>query len=379
MDNYLKNMGNRIRSEFNDLKRTLDSASEELNIDLEKLKNIISGNCNIEDTYQLIFKMGEKYPIDISDLFLLKDDCDNGIKLMKRYQSEISSIIFDRKDKDDNLKPYYEYRDSAMSRLSPFKPEWIRELRVVENSDPNNPDVIYNNGHFLHQSTFFIGPVNFYWKEGGKSYCREMNTGDSNYITPFYPHSFTSRDKDKDTIIIAVTFGGEVRKNQKEIYWMGNNRMQKFIEMGKQKQKHKFIPVSINQSKEYDIVNSSYKIKKLADASHLSICRGFEIEVLGSDMNDTFEVPSHTYVYNYGKSNVQFYWEHDGNNHKKMFEPGDSIYIQPFIKYSFENREKVNADIITIEVSTAINDSTQIELSYFLNNNRITNETERWF
>ena len=88
-----------------------------------------------------------------------------------------------------------------------------------------------------------------------------MNTGDSNYITPFYPHSFASRDKDKDTIIIAVTFGGEVRKNQKEIYWMGNDRIQKFIEMGKQKQKHNFVPISINQNKEYDIINSSYKIK----------------------------------------------------------------------------------------------------------------------
>ena len=32
-----------------------------------------------------------------------------------------TQALFDRKDKDNNLKPYYEYRDSAMSILSPFK------------------------------------------------------------------------------------------------------------------------------------------------------------------------------------------------------------------------------------------------------------------
>ena len=58
-----------------------------------------------------------------------------------------------------------------MSKLGPFKPEWIKELRNVNDSDPRNPEIAYNNGHFLHQLTFFIGPVNFYWKEGENYYC----------------------------------------------------------------------------------------------------------------------------------------------------------------------------------------------------------------
>lgn len=392
MDNYLKKMGSRIRSEFNDLKRTLVSASKELDIDLIELENIISGNCNLDDTHKLIFKIGEKYSIDISDLFLLEDDCDNGVKLMKGYESKLSSRIYDRKDKDNNLKPYYDYRDTAMSKLCPFKPEWIRELRVVENSDPNNPDVVYNVGHLMHQMTFFIGPVNYYWKdENGKSYCKEFNTGDSNYITPYYPHSFTSRDKNKDAIIIAVTFGGDVRRSLKEMYWMGKNRIQKFIEMGKKKSKNiisiptnehanlKHLGISDSLNKEYHIINSSYKIKKLMDAHPLSICRGFNIEVLSGGVNDIFESSFHTYAYNYGDSSVYFYWENNGINYKKLFEPGDSIYIQPFIKYSYENKEKVNANIVSMEVVTSINESTQIELSCFLNNDRLTNETERWF
>ena len=62
----------------------------------------------------------------------------------------------------------------------------------------------------MHQTTFFIGPVNFYWETGGKRYCAEMNTGDSNYITPFVPHSFASRDPEQPGLIIAVTFSGLV-------------------------------------------------------------------------------------------------------------------------------------------------------------------------
>ena len=51
-----------------------------------------------------------------------------------------------------------------MSRIGPFRPEWIKELRVVDDADPLNPDVQYNNGHLMMQTTFFVGPVNFYYE-----------------------------------------------------------------------------------------------------------------------------------------------------------------------------------------------------------------------
>ena len=60
--------------------------------------------------------------------------------------------------------PYYLYKDTVMSKVSTFRPEWIQQLKVVKNSNPNNSDVRFNNGHFLHQFTYFIGPVNFYYK-----------------------------------------------------------------------------------------------------------------------------------------------------------------------------------------------------------------------
>jgi methylphosphonate synthase len=111
-----------------------------------------------------------------------------------------------------------------MSRLGPFRPEWIEELRVVSDPDPENPDVGYNNGHLMMQTTFFIGPVNFYYELRGKKYCFEANTGDSNFISPFVKHSFTSRDPDQQALIIAVTYGGAVRKALGDFARMGGER-----------------------------------------------------------------------------------------------------------------------------------------------------------
>ena len=45
-----------------------------------------------------------------------------------------------------------------------------------------------------------------------------MNTGDSNFITPFWKHSFTSRDKTKEAYIVAVAFSGDVGRARNELY-----------------------------------------------------------------------------------------------------------------------------------------------------------------
>ena len=64
------------------------------------------------------------------------------------------------------------------------------------------------------QATLFLGPVNFYYELNGKKFCVEANAGDSNFISPFVKHSFTSRDGDADAgipAIVAVTYGGHMR------------------------------------------------------------------------------------------------------------------------------------------------------------------------
>jgi len=99
-----------------------------------------------------------------------------------------------------------------MSSLAPFRPEWIMELCYVDDNDPNNPNVQWNRGHFMHQFTYFIGEVNFYYIDSdGKKQVAVMNTGDSMYITPFTPHTFTTRTGAKHNgLILAITYGNKL-------------------------------------------------------------------------------------------------------------------------------------------------------------------------
>jgi methylphosphonate synthase len=126
---------------------------------------------------------------------------------MRSEESKQSSRIMERAG-----HPYYEYRDTAMSKTAPFRPEWIMELCSVDDNDPRNKLVQWNNGHFLHQFTYFIGEVNFYYIDSdGEKKVAVMNTGDSMYITPFVSHSFASRNGAKQPgLILALTYGSKI-------------------------------------------------------------------------------------------------------------------------------------------------------------------------
>ena len=173
-------IGNRLLAEANDLKRTIDSISKEICVDISKFENVIDGYASFEEAVELATQFSQNYPVSLGDLIIDLPDHVDGVLIMRAEESKKSARVFKRKDSLQKYTDYYEYRDTATSNISPFKPEWIKELRYVDNPDPENPDVAYNNGHFLHQMTAFIGPVNFYWEIDGKKYSSEMNTGDSN-------------------------------------------------------------------------------------------------------------------------------------------------------------------------------------------------------
>ena len=206
----MQKLGKRILAEANDLKRTPEALADELGYDLSVVQSVINGNSNFDVAKSLLTRMCDKYPIAFAKIWVEPNDTDEGVKLMRAQQSKSTARVFSRKNRLGKESSYYEYRDTVMSRTSTFRPEWIKPIRIVNNDAPDNPDVAYNKGHLMHQCTFFIGEVNFYWEIDGTKYSAEMNTGDSNYITPFVPHSFTSRNPKEPGVIIAVTFGGEV-------------------------------------------------------------------------------------------------------------------------------------------------------------------------
>lgn len=219
-------MGSQLLSEANDLKRPLEIAAAEMGVELPFLDAFMNGDVELDAAHHFLRTMSTTYPVALSDLLVETDDTAHGARITTAAEGESTRRILDRQDRTGVRTPYYEYRDSAMSRLGPFRPEWIKELRVVEDNEAENPDVQYNNGHLMMQTTLFIGPVNFYYiGSDGKKKTAVCNTGDSNFITSFVPHSFASRDPDRDALIIAVTYGGQVRSSLADLGRIGSDNL----------------------------------------------------------------------------------------------------------------------------------------------------------
>ena len=190
-----------FRGILNDLKRNERVAAAELGVDEAVIKAALDGTIPLPDS--LIRKAAEVWPVNERDFLPIRDDAPNGVLVMKAAEAKATARVLQRGNRD-----YYEYRDTAMSRVAPLRPEWIRILNPVQDNDPNNPSVEWNKGHFLYQFTYFIGEVNYYYEWNGVRYCTPMKTGDTVFGLPYAPHSFSTRSPAEPGLILALTFGG---------------------------------------------------------------------------------------------------------------------------------------------------------------------------
>src|SRR3989344_2183279 len=101
----------------------------------------------------------------------------------------------------------------------------LLESKSCGQQNPRGLAEPWNNGHFMHQFTYFVGPVNFYYKgQDGEKKVAVMNTGDSMYITPFVPHTFATRKNDEGELglILALTYGNKLAgETQQELSALG--------------------------------------------------------------------------------------------------------------------------------------------------------------
>ncbi|ANP48595.1 methylphosphonate synthase [Streptomyces griseochromogenes] len=204
-----------LRAAANDLKRDDDNAERDLGLEPGSFAEYTSGRRPVD--WALLQRAAEVWPLNERDLLPIHDDCPTGLSVLRAKESEASSRVLARGGTD-----YYEYRDTAMSRIASYRPEWIRMLQVVGNDRADNPDVRWNRGHLLYQFTYFVGPVNYYYRWQGESYCVPMETGDSVWGLPFAPHSFTARGDAEPAYILALTYGGGlVGDAQRELAVLG--------------------------------------------------------------------------------------------------------------------------------------------------------------
>lgn len=215
----LVRFGHYFLSMINDLKRRPEDVAKELDVPLEEIMDIIEGRKTI--TENIVNRAKKIWPVSSRDFYLIEDDCPDGIKIMRSADSKKSARIMNR-----GGKPYYEYRDTAVSSVGLFRPEWIEELCIVDNNEPNNKSIHWNKGHFMHQFTYFIGDVNYYYLgSNGEKKVAVMNTGDSVYGTPFRPHTFATRKgAKKNGLILALTYGNQLSGDtQQELSVLGKD------------------------------------------------------------------------------------------------------------------------------------------------------------
>ena len=427
---------------LNDLKRRPEDAATELGISLEEITQIIDGEKILSQ--EIIEKAVKIWPLNVSDFYIIYDDTPTGVKLMSAEESKMSSRIMNRAG-----KPYYEYRDTVMSSVAPFRPEWIMELCQVDDNNSENTDAKWNNGHFMHQFTYFIGDVNFYYlDENDKKQVSIMKTGDSMYISPFVPHTFTSRNKQSNGLILALTYGnkltGDVKqelsglsteagsqfsldfstkekasaallKFHREILSLPINEVSirtkipvhTIIELENAKRlpthdeiillarsynvnsreliaddkiEKKVVVKPHNECKKWYYPDNSkiYEFVELASTTSLPFSKAFEINVQNSDISDyDFKVGLHQFIYNVGENELMLNWEFNDKKHTKLIQPGDSIYIKPFIKHNFRG----NGKLIVLRVGGRIPGDSQRELSLIggRNTKRAISETMQWF
>jgi methylphosphonate synthase len=221
-----KRAAENFQSILNDLKRRPEDAAADLDLDLSDVLSILAGKTAV--TQEIVEKATQVWPVSNRDFYLLRDDAPQAVRVMRAAESAASSRTMKRAGED-----YYEYRDTAMSSVAAFRPEWIRELCVVDDNDADNASVQWNNGHFLHQFTYFIGPVNFYFKDSnGTKSVAVMNTGDSMYIAPYVPHTFTTRRNSagENGLILALTYGNKLTGDaQQELSLLGRDEASSII------------------------------------------------------------------------------------------------------------------------------------------------------
>jgi methylphosphonate synthase len=214
-DDFTRRAGALLRSAANDLKRDDENAERDLGLEPGTFHEYVGGRRPV--SWELLRRAACVWPLNERDLLPVHDDCPLGLRIVRAKESAASSRVVDRAG-----RPYYEYRDTAMSRIASYRPEWIRMLQVVDDDDADNPDVQWNHGHLLYQFTYFVGPVNYYHRWNGGSHCVPMRTGDSVWGLPFAPHSFTARSGEEPAYILALTYGGElVGDAQRELSVLG--------------------------------------------------------------------------------------------------------------------------------------------------------------
>ena len=354
----------RLRQIINDLKRRPEDASKDLKLKYSVFNQYLNGKKKIDE--QFVKKAINIWPVNISDFINPYYQKTKPFKIMRAKDSLKTKRIMKRGGQD-----YYEYRDTVMDKDAPFRPEWIRELVYVKKNNPNDKALMWNRGHLLHQLTYFVGKVNFYYMDrNNKKRVAVMNTGDSMYIAPYVPHTFASREKECEGYIIAITFSDKITTQiQNEVSTFENQKIKEIIFKKKFK---KLSKLTIKKISKGSSSSGPVQIIKLAENKIIPSTKFFELNVKRSNLKNLSN-NYHQYIYVLSK-HAKLKIENKTVNLKK----GDTVYLKPFTNLQVPLK---NTKLLVAQVESIFQQDTIQQLFYIGQNNfkRLKNDNAQWF
>ena len=228
-----------------------------------------------------------------------------------------------------------------------------------------------------------------------------MNTGDSNYIPPFIPHSFTSRNVNEESFIVAVTFGGNLKNVLPRVSAL-ENKMVDFINnliKGRSnilKVKNEISHLKDFNNKNFETINignlsedlSGVLVKKVGDYeiikkglykaassnNYFSGARGFHIK---SESNESILLtnPCDSFLFNYGSNSVNL--ENITLNKNIVLKCGDSAFVACGDEYQIITKSSCSLFLVTLDLY--LTPSIIDEIISFSDHNRLYTETKQWF
>ena len=129
---------------------------------------------------------------DIND-----SDLDDGVKIARRDET------YSREEIRDGIH-YYTYHHLVTTKADPK----LMALRLDLHTNEEHP-IRLNSGHGSREIVYVTrGTVRVQWLDESQSMCEDvLNEGDSIFITPHIPHSFTNYSNQEKSEIMAVNYG----------------------------------------------------------------------------------------------------------------------------------------------------------------------------
>ncbi|GKW42440.1 cupin domain-containing protein [Pectobacterium parvum] len=152
----------------------------------------------IFDSMDSLQKLSDMTSIPLSCFFNQEasDDLDEGVKIARRNET------FSREEIRDEVH-YYTYHHLVTTKADPG----LMALRLDLHSNETQP-LRLNGGHATKEVVYVSkGSVRVQWLDDMKNLHEEiLNEGDSIFITPDVPHSFTNNDVNHKSEIIAINY-----------------------------------------------------------------------------------------------------------------------------------------------------------------------------